>query len=186
MRFSDINEAKSAHRAGPLPPQPLYHGTLSKIDEAWLPLTHFGSMAAALDRALVLSKNYSHKYPVRLYEVKLSISHPLLTPDRKRLHHDPRDIMDMLLKMGICDDQRRRDYNRSFMIPAVGDAARKAAFIVQTLGDTGYDGFVYRNKTEDAGSYSWMNLLSEQVQTIGSRVMSFEDATALRDLRDSV
>ena len=146
--FIDLVEAASL-----LPPTELYHGTSAPIQgDSFKPLTHFGSVKAALRRSRLV---YG---PCYIYKVHLSASSPLRIRDGNNWNHSPMKLADILFYTvkAITDDER-------YQLFQYHDEEIMKAKIIEIVSAKGYDSFVYKNVHEDAGHDSWMNFHEHQV-----------------------
>lgn len=139
-----------------------FHASPVEGIEAFEPLSHFGSRAAAERRA---EKYLREGAKVRLYEVDLDIQNPLKIPDLPRSAkvtglHTAFRIAEQLyydVKPSVLTDAER-----SAVIKA-GQSGTDKECLVAILESKGYDGLVYKNKWEDPGSQSWIIFHPEQV-----------------------
>src|SRR6478752_580684 len=164
MRFHEITEAAKAQ-----PPAELYHGTSQPIvGTTFRPLTHFGSLKAALRRSRMIHG------PCYIYKVSMTANNPLRIRDGKNWQHSPVKLADILYYTIKAIDVTEREY-----IFGGGDS-QMAARIVEVMSKTGYDSFVYKNTQEDPGHTSWVNLTSGEVSLIGEpQVLSMVDCYEL-------
>ena len=139
-----------------LPAIQLYHGTHEPIAEStFRPLTHFGSLKAALSRS---RRIYGDCY---IYEVKLRASSPLQISDGKNWNHNPYKLTDILFYTRKIITAEERSYIFG------NNGAEITNRIISVLLDKGYDSLRYKNFHEDPGHQSWVNLTSDQVDIIG-------------------
>ncbi len=152
----------------------LYHGTSAPITEPFRPFSHFGTRAAALHRAAVVVRQQGRTWadgvwsndldaPVYLYPVTVHMTKPLRLRDLTGKHsgHGPADIARLLPAREFSNDERRAyDYD---MLGSI-------------IISHGYDGIVYENSHEDAGSDSTIILRSEQATARAPEIMTLRDA----------
>lgn len=151
-----------------------YHGTDAPIDEPFRAFSHFGTRAAALHRAAVVVRKKTRQWndgvysndleaPVYIYPVSVQMNNPLRVRDLTGKHsgHSPADIARLLPKGEFGTEERR-------------------AYTYETLGailaERGYDGIVYENAHEDAGSDSVIILNSEQAHARAPEIITLRDA----------
>ena len=165
-------------------PSVLWHGSDTRIEGPYRALTHFGTQAAADQRADTVLRDwkrmpdpthYDADGPVYadrfkwLHPVHLNLQNPLRIHDGVALEHSPIALADML----FYDLRVIYDHERSLIFRAgkfgqnLSDNRAAAAEIVRLLSAKGYDGFVYRNLHEDPGSESFVNFYPEQVTPAG-------------------
>lgn len=152
-------------------PSLLYHGSNQRIVTAYLPLTHFGTELAANQRAVSIATSRRAKTGEAvtwIHPVHVAIRNALEIHDDHGLEHSPIKLTDMLFYdySIISSDERAQ----IFKAGGFGDNQSNndaVALIVEFCARHGYDGFVYRNVHEDAGSLSWVNFYSEQVTPAG-------------------
>jgi hypothetical protein len=144
----------------------LFHASPHAIQQ-FAPLTHFGSRAAALQRA---GNTVYHTRTMYLYEVVLSASHPLrirdLTSKQRSANHTWSNITDLLHYTVKKISAVERDAIYAAAAPSATNAAGGTAKLIDLLHGHGWDALVYKNVFEDAGSQSWINLMSAQVRIL--------------------
>lgn len=151
-------------------PPLLYHGSNERIVTAYRPLTHFGTELAANQRAVSIAARRANggNAVTWMHPVRVNITNALEIYDDHGLLHSPIKLTDMLFyDYGIMSSDERAAIFKAgnFGDNESNDAA--IALIVEMCARHGYDGFVYRNVHEDAGSLSWVNFYSEQVTSAG-------------------
>lgn len=142
----------------------VYHASPNRI-AAFHPLSHFGTERAAHERAMAIARRGNGA--VYIHAVELSVRNPLTILDDEALFHTPMKLADMLHydirgKGKMTADERGRVFDALKRGNEAG-----AREIVSIMEAKGYDGFVYRNYHEDAGSQSWVNFRPEQVRVVG-------------------
>jgi hypothetical protein len=149
-----------------------YHATFDPITKFW-PLTHFGTYKAAISRMInVLDDVHDDGNPfydrtILLYPVRLNIQKPLKTIDvyNERPYVVP-DVAAYTLKKysnQLTSSQTQALHTLLNMLTTPNSTQKLA----EILADMGHDGLTYRNKVEDPGHYSMINLDSDQVQIVG-------------------
>lgn len=147
-----------------------FHGSPNPEIEAFAPLSHFGSRAAALARGGTRAKGGT---AVTLYEVALDLAKPARITDlpsgssRPAVHGFLR-LLDQLhydthpaILSGL---ERRRIFAAA--APFGQNQAAGLAALADILEARGIDGFCYLNQFEDPGSRSWIILRSSQARII--------------------
>jgi hypothetical protein len=149
--------------------QPLmYHATFHRIRKFW-PLSHFGSYRAALSRIvdvlddIVDDATSVPDRPVLLYPVRLSCEHALRTRD---MYNERPYIVGEVSGFILNKYKRELTADQMDMLKNLTNRVttpRSSQELAQVLQDMGYDCLSYRNKVEDPGSLSYINLTSDQV-----------------------
>jgi hypothetical protein len=153
-----------------------HHGSTTRIDGAYRPLTHFGTRAAALARAL----HQAHKAgldAIWLQEVRLDVRHPFTMTDIGQ--HSVIRMIDHL----HYDHRPRRDRlptsARDRVFAAMPDGCEVETFAAVTR-EHGFDGYGYVNVHEDPGSTSIIILESDQAAAVGPPVrIGFDEGYAM-------
>jgi hypothetical protein len=148
--------------------QPIYyHASFDQIKKFW-PLSHFGTYKAALSRIknviddTVDDATEFEDLPVYVYPVRLNIRNPLRTTDV--YNERPQMISDAL---GWIIKNRGKQLSAEQMAVAqrlkhtLTTPASLAEF-TDLVHSMGYDALSYRNKVEDPGHISMINLSSNQ------------------------
>jgi len=149
-----------------------YHATFDPIDKFW-PFSHFGTYKAAISRMIdVLDDVHDDGNPfydrdILLYPVRLDIQNPLKTVDV--YNERPYVVADVatyiLNKMHkTLPDPIKQDLHKLINVTTTPKNTQQLVTILNLMG---YDGLTYRNKVEDAGHYSMINLTSDQAHIIG-------------------
>ena len=152
--------------------QPIYyHASFEQIHKFW-PLSHFGTHKAALSRIknviddTVDDATEFEDLPVFVYPVRLNIQRPLRTTDvyneRPQMISDTARWIIKKLAPTLSADQLAAAHG---LADAKTTPANLAAF-VDLMHSMGYDGLSYRNKVEDPGHISMINLSSNQAQVM--------------------
>lgn len=147
-------------------PAVMYHVTNSKIDFDVFRYSrdlgsHFGTAKAAQDRSKFLAGSVDNgDNPQRTYNVYLSIQRPIELPDLKSW--EVGQIADELVKKNIIS-QFNADQVKTM------DRERGFTKLLELLKRSGYDGVKYKNKVEDAGSYSWITFDPGQVKSVNNK-----------------
>lgn len=153
----------------------LYHASFDPINKFW-PLSHFGTYKAALHRIRsVLEDTFDdatpfEDWPVFLYPVRLNIYNPLRTTDiyNERPYvvgETATWILNHKLKM--LDDEAKGLAHKLKNATTTPATTRRLAQLLKLIG---HDGLVYRNRVEDPGHLSWINLSSDQVTMTGKPI----------------
>jgi hypothetical protein len=121
---------------------PVYHGTDREFTEP-RPLTHFGTLEAA--------KSAPHQG--QIMEFYLSIQHPFETVDSPG-GGDLWEWLNDAKEKGVISEEEFLEWEES----PTGEN------FIRLLEEKGYDGIVYKNNYEDAGSTSWVIFYPEQAQ----------------------
>lgn len=145
-----------------------FHASPVEGIEAFEPLSHFGSRAAAERRA---EKHLRDGAKITLYAVDLDIRNPLRIPDLPASHkrtglHSAFRIAEQLyyeVKPGVLTDAER-----TAVIKACESGSERDC-LISILESKGYDGLVYANGWEDPGSLSWVIFRPEQVKILPCR-----------------
>lgn len=149
-----------------------YHATFDLITKFW-PLTHFGTYKSAISRIIdVLDDVHDDASPfydrdVLLYPVRLNIQNPLKTIDlyNERPYVVPEVASYVLNKYKKFMDAEQKDaWYKLLNVTTTPKNTKKLAEILESMG---VDGLTYRNKVEDPGHYSMINLHSNQVSIMG-------------------
>ena len=149
-----------------------YHATFDPIKKFW-PLTHFGTYKSAISRIIdVLDDVHDDVNPfydrdVLLYPVRLNIQNPIKTIDlyNERPYVVPEVAAYVLNKYHKrMDVDQKQEWHKLLNVMTTPRNTKKLAELMQHMG---YDGLTYRNKVEDPGHYSMINLHSDQVAIIG-------------------
>jgi len=149
-----------------------YHATFDSITKFW-PLTHFGTYKSAISRIIdVLDDVHDDASPfydrdVLLYPVRLNIQNPLKTIDlyNERPYVVPEVASYVLNKYKKYMDAEQKDaWYKLLNVTTTPKNTKKLAEILESMG---VDGLTYRNKVEDPGHYSMINLHSNQVSIMG-------------------
>ena len=149
-----------------------YHATFDPIEKFW-PLSHFGTYKAAISRMIdVLDDVHDDGNPfqdrdILLYPVRLDIQNPFKTVDvyNERPYVVPDVATYMLNKHSKhLDPLIKSQLHKLLNVTTTPKNTQKLADILNQMG---YDGLTYRNKVEDPGHYSMVNLTSDQAQIIG-------------------
>lgn len=149
-----------------------YHGTTQPHEIQPAGLQHFGTFKAANQRILdklgipaytdidqtpliLRGSQLHHSWDaLHIYPVYLSIKHPVPLEDNGQW--EDADIISQLFEEGLVD----KDTLELFQS---GDDPRDWITVCEELG---YDGVVYENQFEDAGSTSWYPFSDHQVWNI--------------------
>lgn len=140
-------------------PMVVYHATNSAADfEVFRNFAnlghHFGTSQAAADRG---KNRLGGKF--RIYEVYLSIQHPLFIDD-DLLTWETGDIAALVWGAGTPE------YDK---IQTGADHKSRSASLVKELKRLGYDGIKYTNAVEDPGSVSWIAFDAGQIKSVNNR-----------------
>jgi len=153
-------------------PELLYHGTGVEIEGAVRPFTHFGTFAAALQRACrtVYARTHHHdgtswtadmSAPVLIYPARVRIASGLVTGDLQGVikNHSPN-----LLAEHLHYDSGKAISSDEFgqVVSAVSRGQDGYAVLREILRGKGYDGLAYTNEFEDKDSLSWIAVDGEQ------------------------
>ena len=143
-------------------PEVVYHGSLDNIlIQDFRPLTHFGTLKSALQRAGELSARKSIQatsfLDIVIYPVSINLKNPVRIKDGKNLLHSAIKIADML----YYTQKKITTHERDSIISA-SETLRNATLIA-ILKNKGYDGMVYRNCHEDIGKDSYIIFDSSQI-----------------------
>jgi hypothetical protein len=149
-----------------------YHATFDPIKKFW-PLSHFGTYKAAISRMIdVLDDVHDDGNPfydrdILLYPVRLSIQNPFKTVDV--YNERPYVVSDvaayMLNKHGKkLSDPIKSQLHKLLNVTTTPKNTQKLALVLSQMG---HDGLTYRNRVEDPGHYSMINLHSDQVEIVG-------------------
>ena len=152
----------------------LFHGSNAPVTDPFHAFSHFGTRKAALSRAAVVARGSTRKWndgvwtndldaPIYLYPVEVKIKNPIRLPDLTGKHsgHTAGDFANLLPVREFSKDERRSyDYDTLAMI----------------LTNHGYDGVVYANAHEDAGSDSFVILSPSQAHARRPDVITLRDA----------
>ncbi len=153
-----------------VPPTRLFHGSIHKVSE-FRPLTHFGTLRAAVER--LSARNGASGY---IYPVSLSITNALVVPDGDAiLRHKPSTYVMRFEKQGIVSGEQANTVIRTSVLDS--DMAASAAPCAM-LRELAYDGLCYRNRYEDVGSTSWCTFSSDQVTIAGTSMFLTMDEIA--------
>ena len=146
----------------------MYHATFHRIRKFW-PLSHFGTYRAALSRIVdVLDDTVDDATgipdePVLLYPVRLTCEHALRTRDiyneRPYIVGEVSAFISKKYKRELSDEQAHMLQQLTNRVTT----PRSTQELAQVLEEMGYDCLSYRNKVEDPGSISYINLSSDQV-----------------------
>ena len=157
-----------------------YHASFSPIKRFWS-LTHFGTYKAALSRMQIhMDEIYDSGTPyqtrdIYLYPVRLNITNPLRTVDvyneRPYIVGDVCAYILKKFKSQLDLDQ----INRLHQLQSQKTTPASSAELQSILQQMGYDGLSYRNKVEDPGHISLINLSSNQVQRLGDPIVISSD-----------
>lgn len=159
MRYSEIiGESRKPHT--------LFHSSPASIT-SFAPLSHFGSRAAALQRAT----NAVHQNrPMKLYEVNLNSENPLrirdLTSKIRSSNHNWSNLADLLHYTVKKITAAERDSIYAAAAPSGTNSEGGTQRLIEVLQSHGWDALVYKNEFEDAGSQSWISLTAAQVQIV--------------------
>jgi len=147
-----------------------YHASFDKIGSRFWPLSHFGTYKAAIHRIKHLiddsvdDASPFQEHQVYLYPVRLSISHPLHTPDiyneRPFVVWEVATYIVKKFHKTLTPEQKHL-VHRLMKSKTTPLSCKRLEHLLSTLG---YDGLTYTNKVEDAGHRSLINLNSSQVE----------------------
>lgn len=131
-----------------------FHGTLVPYEIKPAGQQHFGTFAAADER--IKEKIHSAEFSTgdvapHIYPVYLNIKKPLMLDDNGEW--EDADVISQLHERGLVDSQTLERFQ-------AGEDPRSWIDICKSLG---YDGVVYKNEYEDAGSLSWYPFSDHQV-----------------------
>jgi hypothetical protein len=129
-----------------------YHSSSNHDITSFRPMTHFGTFKSAEDRM----RHHRNAYYGTIYEVRLHFKNVYRMGDEAA--NNPKDLLrDM-----------RAGLNRDLNFDTVAAHGIEAA-----VREAGYDGVVYKNIREDAGSDSWMIFSSDQAEIISQHSTTF-------------
>lgn len=149
-----------------------YHATFDPIQSFW-PFTHFGTYKSAISRMIdVLDDIHDDVNPfvdrtILLYPVRLNIQNPLKTVDMyNERPYFVQEVSDYALRKFTkkLDADVKKQLHALLNVKTTPKNSKKLVSILNMLG---YDGITYRNRVEDPGHYSMINLTSDQVQKMG-------------------
>jgi hypothetical protein len=150
-----------------------YHATFDPIQKFW-PLSHFGTYKAAISRMIdVLDDIHDDAHPfydrdILLYPVRLNIQNPLKTVDvyNERPYVVP-DVAAYILnkKSNTLNDVIKSQLHKLLNVTTTPKNTQK---LTDILSQMGHDGLTYRNRVEDPGHLSMINLTSDQVEIVGA------------------
>lgn len=146
-----------------------YHASFDPITKFW-PLSHFGTYKAAISRMIdVLEDIHDDGYPfedrpIYIHAVRLNIQNPLKTVDvyNERPYIVPdvaAHVMSTMHKK--LTPKQSEEWHKLLNVKTTPKNTQK---LQSLLAELGHDGLTYRNKVEDVGHYSMINLSSDQVQ----------------------
>lgn len=143
-------------------PDVVYHGSLDEIESKdFRPLTHFGTLKSALQRAgensYKIGFNDDNFDDVIIHPVNIKMNNPVRIRDGQNLLHSSIKIADMLyytLKK-ITSEERESIISSS--------EENRNNILVKVLKSKGYDGMVYKNCHEDIGKDSYIIFESSQI-----------------------
>ena len=149
-----------------------YHATFDKFRSFW-PLSHFGTYKAAIARIMDVlddvhdSGNPFYDRPILVYGVRLHIQNPLITTDvyNERPYVVPDVAAHVLAKHHDKLDQDQKDAWHKLL--NVTTTPRNTKKLAELLAQMGHDGLAYKNKVEDPGHMSMVNIHSDQVVMLG-------------------
>ena len=140
---------------------------------------HFGTLRAAYDRYLQ-TKGYKQDISDGIYkEVILNITNPIELSEGVG-DWNAHWVALQLLEIGIISEQQYNDLSKlsGFNKNTYDNPAAKA--VREILAQNGYDGIIYENLSEDAGSYSFIALYPEQIITIAENGVLKENSGVSR------
>lgn len=141
-----------------------YHGTDAEIDQFY-PLTHFGSLSAALGRMKDKKMGTG-----RIYQVTLDIKNPATIKDLKSVSHGPIATTHALTgKKNVFSHEEMLDIVTHPDLDIMDFAANKQATmkkLIAALQAKGFDSIKYINKVEDPGHTSYIILDPAQVNVV--------------------
>ncbi len=145
----------------------LYHWTKDVFDKFLFGEFgfHFGTLEAANDRYLQV-KNENNDTPAGIYkEVYLNITNPIELSDDFGVW-DAGWVAFQLVEKGVITEQQydRLAITEGFYDNTYDNPAAKA--VRDILLENGYDGIIYENRSEDAGSISVIALYPDQILTV--------------------
>lgn len=163
----------------------LYHWTTAEFEEFAKGEFgfHFGTLDAAHDRYSV-AKEYNADTPRGNYkEVFLNITNPIELSDDLG-EWEAGWVARQLLDMGIITEHQYDllSLTAGFYETTYDNPAAKA--VRDILERNGYDGIIYRNKSEDAGSFSVIALHPEQILTVAENGVLKENSGVIDDTND--
>lgn len=158
-------------------PLPVYHGSRADVG-AFKYMSHFGTSKAANER-LSPSNQWSNGeggVQANVYAVYLSIQNPLnlgreYSHETKGAWQDDADmawqIVTKLESLGKAKQARRMQQIATQMAGAtINPNSKFLEDMANTILEAGFDGLVYKNDIEDAGSISWVALFPSQVKSV--------------------
>lgn len=171
-------------------PLVVYHGTDTDNITVWRRFSHFGTINAANDR-LLLKGNlaYPSKHSKVLFSdeaekigisggvksgantlpVYLNIRNPLSIKD-----NGLGGLLDYMLEARAAGAITESEY---INLRQYTDVQDRASDFIELLSSKGYDGFSYRNMTEDRGSISWIVFSPNQVKSAISNSGEFSSSS---------
>lgn len=149
-----------------LPPRRTYH--VSRTPEplqSFLPMSHFGTAKAALDRARGITVQAAGA--ATLHEVELEVRRGLRIGEADGIGHTWLRLVDMLHyeTRAITSADREAVFAAAGPLDGTGDRAAFEA-IAAILRRKGYDSMCYTNWHEDFGRLSWISLDATQVRIL--------------------
>lgn len=142
----------------------LYHASPATI-ERFAPFSHFGTEAAARARA----GNWKYQgQSVKLYAVDFVARNPIRVRDFKMAPavHNWSSLVDALHYTVRKISANERDRIYAAAAPSGQNTEGGERALVEVLHEHGWDAIVYRNRFEDAGQDSWVNLTWDQVRIV--------------------
>ncbi len=138
----------------------LYHGSLTRFDpESFRPMSHFGSIRAALQRAGELLSRRLHDDSdacAFIYPVRLAIRSPFPIADGQNMKHGPCAMADALFygrRKLLSAAERDR-----VLSSASNDPEAAFPILASLIRSRGHDGLIYKNRHEDRGQDSFIAL----------------------------
>ena len=133
---------------------------------------HFGTLAAAEDRAALVTENYPKPETIRSFY--LSIRNPLTLDDT--FDSGITSAQDTLQQLRAMGEISLEDYEATLAFSRDKNVSSKAVWDrVRTLiTDQGYDGVTYSNGSEDEGEMSWIAFRPEQIKSATGNTGAFD------------
>ena len=140
---------------------------------------HFGTLQAANERHLQFKEENPGISQGVYKEVILNITNPIEISDEAG-EWNASWVALQLLEIGIISEQQYNDLSKlsGFNKNTYDNPAAKA--VREILAQNGYDGIIYENLSEDAGSYSLIALYPEQIITIAENGVLKENSGVSR------
>ena len=117
-------------------------------------MTHFGTEKAARDRM-----DYKKNANGKIYKVQLDIRNPFTIKDFPGIHYDRVYAFELRDKKKISQEEMEK-------ITMLQDPVQLRTALLAKVRELGYDGFVYKNRSEDKGNISYVILDPSQVKVL--------------------